>query len=494
MGSLSCRQGSAALSHVLRATRHGIALVAALVVVLLAAAPAMGATVSVSAGGVLTYDAVLGETNTVSIEPGAEGALNVTETTAPLSAGSGCTGEGATVSCTGASRISVNVRDLDDTVVVAPSVTIRAEVVGQNGVDRITGGGGPDHIEGRGSIDVIDVRGGGRDRVICIDGDQVTSDASDSVEGPCVNDNGVPPESVITSAPPRYVGAGDPTFSFEANEAGTFTCTLSGPGGDSSGPCGSPHTVSLPSEGDYIFSVTATDEFGNVEPTPASHAVTVDTTAPEVIVTRRAPFDTSTAHFQLDAVDPAPVTFSCRIGSGDAQDCADIFTTPILADGEYTLFVTGTDAAGNATPVEVPFRINAVQGGGGTGAPTPPSVAPRRIIIESLVLIAGNPVRMSRRGTVGINLTCAGNLRCKGRMKITTAAPVSRKSRKLVTLGSKRFSIAANKKRKVTVRFSKSKRRLAKRLKRFKAKVVIHEIDQRGNPRISSRVFVLRAR
>ena len=79
-------------------------------------------------------------------------------------------------------------------------------------------------------------------------------------------------------------------------------------------------------------------------------------------------------------------------------------------------------------------------------------------------------------------------------MQITTAQPVRRKSRKLVTLGSKHFSIGANKKRTVKVRFSKSKRRLARRLKRFKAKVVIHEIDRRGNPRISSRVFILRAR
>ena len=79
-------------------------------------------------------------------------------------------------------------------------------------------------------------------------------------------------------------------------------------------------------------------------------------------------------------------------------------------------------------------------------------------------------------------------------MKITTAEPVRRKSRKLVTLGSRRFSIAANKRRTMNVRFSKSKRRLARRLKRFKAKVVIHEVDKRCNPRISSRVFILRAR
>jgi hypothetical protein len=79
-------------------------------------------------------------------------------------------------------------------------------------------------------------------------------------------------------------------------------------------------------------------------------------------------------------------------------------------------------------------------------------------------------------------------------MSLTTAEPVTRKRRKLVTLGSKKFTIAAGKKRNVKVRLSKSKRKLARKLKRFKAKVVIREVDQRGNPRISSRVFILRAR
>ena len=110
------------------------------------------------------------------------------------------------------------------------------------------------------------------------------------------------------------------------------------------------------------------------------------------------------------------------------------------------------------------------------------------------MLISGKSVKMSKRGTVTISLQCAGKRRCKGRMSITTAEPVSRKRRKLVTLGSKKFTIAPGKKRNVKVRLSKSKRKLARKLKRFKAKVVIREVDQRGNPRISSRVFILRAR
>ena len=188
------------------------------------------------------------------------------------------------------------------------------------------------------------------------------------------------------------------------------------------------------------------------------------------------------------------VTFACWVGTADPQPCSDIFTTSPLPDGDYVVSVKGTDAAGNSTTTEVPFKINSVPNGGGTGPPTPPSVKPQRIIIESLVLISGRTVKMSRRGVVSIGLQCAGTKRCKGRMAITTAEPVKRRSRKLARLGSAKFSIAANKRKNVKVRFSKSKRKLAKRLKRFKAKVVITEVDQRGNQRISSRVFMLRAR
>jgi hypothetical protein len=126
--------------------------------------------------------------------------------------------------------------------------------------------------------------------------------------------------------------------------------------------------------------------------------------------------------------------------------------------------------------------------------PQSPQVQQAKIIIGSLVLISGNAVKMSRKGRISISLTCAGAVKCTGRLSITTAKPVSKRSRKLVTLGAKKFTIAANKKRRINVKFSKRNRRLAMRLKRFKAKAVIREIDSRGNPRISSRLFTLRAR
>ena len=67
MGSTSSRQGSAALSHVWgRAARRAIVLATALIVVLLAAAPAMASNVSV-VDGQLRFGSAPGETNVVTI-------------------------------------------------------------------------------------------------------------------------------------------------------------------------------------------------------------------------------------------------------------------------------------------------------------------------------------------------------------------------------------------------------------------------------------------
>jgi hypothetical protein len=492
MGRVCSRQGSAALSrgHV-RVWHLGIALGAMLVVMLLAAGPAMGASIALT-GSTLTYTAE-GEQNNVSVEQGTDGSLTVTDTV-PLTdedGVGGCNVVDNVATCPPAGSITAEAGDFDDTFTLGSSVTVPAELSGGGGVDTLTGGSGNDTLHLR-------VNGAG-DSASCGAGeDTVDLDLDDVASADCENLD-YPPETTL-DGPSGIVGnAAELTFTFSSEPGATFQCVLSGPV-DGSPPCTSPLSLkdsfaSLP-DGDYILRITANDAFGHGPPT--SRTFTLDTTAPQVIVTQRDPTDTSTAHFQLDVRDAnPPVTVGCEIDKTGPVPCSasDILTTPVLADGDYVLFVTGTDAAGNTTITEFPFKINAVKGGGGVGPPTPPALKPTsKIIIDSLVLISGRTVKMSRRGVVRINLTCAGIRRCKGRMKITTAEPVSRKSKKLVTLGSKRFSIGPNKNRKVKVRFSKKRQRLARKLKRFKAKVVINEIDTRGNLRISSRVFTLRAR
>ena len=504
MGRISCRQGSAAFLHVLTGAKLGIIPAIALAFGLLAAAPAMGATVSVDGNFVLLLNAPADGANGIAVTQGAGNDFTVSDSLVPMTPGAGCaaTADPNVVTCSGATSLRLNTGPGNDTVAITASVP--STVFGRDGDDTLTGGDGGDWMEGQAGHDTINVRGPGPDRVVCAtgDADNVTSDETDNVDLPCLDDDGARANAHITGGPGNPTADPQPSFSFTADEPGvTFVCTLELASATSADefPCATPHqeTQDLP-EGAYVFTVRAVDDVG---PGPAdSYAFTADRSAPEVIVTRLPPFDTSTAHFQLDAIDASAVTFECDVqkensaNSPSFQPCADIYTTAQLADGNYILFVKGTDGVGKSTTSESPFRIEAVKGGGGVGPPTPPSARPSRIIIDSLVLISGKSVKMSKRGAVTISLQCAGKLRCKGRMSITTAEPVSRKRRKLVTLGSKKFTIAPGKRRNIKVRLSKSKRKLARKLKRFKAKVVIREVDQRGNPRISSRVFILRAR
>jgi hypothetical protein len=218
----------------------------------------------------------------------------------------------------------------------------------------------------------------------------------------------------------------------------------------------------------------------------------VDTTAPQVSITGPTVSPSAQPIFEFGSNDIS--TFECAVDQDGFAPCTSPHATRALANGAHVFFVRGTDRAGNQSTTEFPFTVQITSGGGsGGGIPAAP-LQPRRIIIESLVLISGRTVKMSRKGQVTIGLQCAGSKTCTGRMTITTAEPVKRRSKKLERLGSTRFRIAASKRKNVKVRLSKSKRRLAKRLKRFKAKVVIREVDQRGNARVSSRVFVLRAR
>ena len=497
MGSTRSRQGSAALSHVQgRAPRQAIALVAALVVVLLAAPVAMAGTARVD-GTTLFYRApAAGEVNNVTVAQSGD-SYTITDA-APMTAGPGCSEDGGAVVCTAdpaIDQIWVNAGDGDDTVVIAAST--RAQVFGGAGNDTLGGGSGEDLVDGSTGNDIIEVQDGVRDSVSCGDGsDSVTSDRADVVPRPqCeFNDDGFSPTTTILAGPLGPPGNTAPHFDFQADEPAQFFCAVA--------PVGAPMTfescvpnqaLAAPTEGEWVFKVYAQDDIG--PGSVAEVAFVVDTTPPTVTISGPAsPIATSTPTFDITADEPS-VRFECALDGGPFTRCDASYTALPLADGDHVLEVRGTDPGRNETIATFPFRVAMPGSNTQNGvAPAAPPVAPRRIIIDSLVLISGARVKMSRRGVVGIRLTCAGRRTCKGRMRITTAAPVRRKSKKLVTLGSKRFSISANKSRKIKVRFSKSKRRLARRLKRFKAKVVINEVDERGNTRISSRVFILRAR
>ena len=462
---------------------------------LVVAKPAMAGEVRVvvNAGGKVTlqYEAAVGETNTVTITQGT-GSFTVSDTTATVTTpavGGGCTVAAGTATCADPSTlgpiqaIQVDLRDLDDLADVTASIP--SEILGRAGVDDITAAGDRnDVVNGGPDADTINVRGPGVDTAVCDPADAVISDPGDVVAAGCPNN--VAPVTTITGGPAGPTNNTTPTFSFMSPDADVtrFECIVDG---FDEGVAGCSPGVPQPElpEGPYVFRVRALDDAPGAGPWTIQ-AFSVDTSFPQVNVSGTHP------SFVLSSNET--VSFECAIEQGAFAPCGSPYSPPALPNGPYLLLVRGTDLAGNSSTTEYPFMVAPAAAAAGGGGAAPPAVKPSKIIIESLVLISGRAVRMSRRGQVSISLQCAGTSTCKGRMTLTTAEPVKRRSKKLERLGSTRFSIAANKKKNVKVRFSKSKRRLAKRLKRFKAKVVITEVDKRGNKRISSRVFIMRAR
>ncbi|MCW3064568.1 MAG: Ig-like domain repeat protein [Solirubrobacterales bacterium] len=114
----------------------------------------------------------------------------------------------------------------------------------------------------------------------------VASGTSELSPNPVVVDN-VPPETTIAVGPGARTRDATPRFYFTATEAdSTFACRTDGA---AFAPCGSPRTLRRLRDGRHSFEVRARDPAGNVDPTPARRAFTVDTKGPRVALgTRRA--------------------------------------------------------------------------------------------------------------------------------------------------------------------------------------------------------------
>jgi hypothetical protein len=158
------------------------------------------------------------------------------------------------------------------------------------------------------------------------------------------------PDTSVTSGPSGLTNDSTPSFGFASSEpGGTFRCRI-----DSAAlaPCTSPFTPASPlGDGPHTFTVEATDLAGNVDPSPASRAFTVDTAPPETTIDSSPPALTtdSTPTFAFSSDDPA-ATFECSLDSGPFASCTSPFTTPALGSGAHTFVVRAIDASGNVDP------------------------------------------------------------------------------------------------------------------------------------------------
>lgn len=88
----------------------------------------------------------------------------------------------------------------------------------------------------------------------------------------------IPPDTILNSYPANPSGQTFGVFEFESNEGGSsFECKLDFE--DWEPACVSPKNYSGLSPGAHLFSVRAIDLAGNVDPSPASYAWTIETSA-----------------------------------------------------------------------------------------------------------------------------------------------------------------------------------------------------------------------
>ncbi len=175
-----------------------------------------------------------------------------------------------------------------------------------------------------------------------------------------------PPETVLDSGSTGPTNDNSPSFEFSSSSANsTFTCALDAgsPTACNSGAFDSP----LLADGEHTFTVFATDQAGNADPSPASATFTIDTIAPLVEITRN-PKSTvrlrkgkrkAVVTYRFEAQDPGGTGLdetTCQISGGPEQPCQDSITYK-LPKGRYDFTVAASDQAGNEAVTGHSFRV-----------------------------------------------------------------------------------------------------------------------------------------
>jgi concanavalin A-like lectin/glucanase superfamily protein len=157
-----------------------------------------------------------------------------------------------------------------------------------------------------------------------------------------------PPTTTITDGPTGTVPIASASISFSSNEAGsTFGCSLDG---GSFAPCTSPAALTGLAQGAHSFAVRAVDLAGHIDPSPATRGWTVDTVAPDVMITS-GPGSMATSGprvvFGFTVSDGA---VACSLDGSAFAACTSPFAVNLPA-GAHQFTVRATDGAGNATSV-----------------------------------------------------------------------------------------------------------------------------------------------
>jgi len=168
------------------------------------------------------------------------------------------------------------------------------------------------------------------------------------------------PTLSITSGPDGPTNDSTPTFGFSVDGAVTVECSIAG----DLGPCSeaNSHTESL-SDGEYTFTVRATDEFD--ESTTETRDFTIDTVAPTLSVTSgpEGPTNDDTPTFGFSVSGASDVECAIEPADEELGDCSGASShgpSGSLANGDYTFRAQATDAAGNTASDTRDFSVDTV--------------------------------------------------------------------------------------------------------------------------------------
>ena len=184
-------------------------------------------------------------------------------------------------------------------------------------------------------LNLTNVHGIGHELTLGLQPDTISADGSStSVATATVkdaNENPVPGDTVAFTAPnDSDVQVGSTTD----NGDGTYSATITAPGRQNAG--------------DVLINALDTSSSDHPGAGQTLH-LTGDTTAPGLTIDS-APssvIHSATAEVDFHSADDT-ATFKCKLDTAAAADCASPYTGHSLSEGEHTITVTVTDAAGNS--------------------------------------------------------------------------------------------------------------------------------------------------
>jgi hypothetical protein len=156
---------------------------------------------------------------------------------------------------------------------------------------------------------------------------------------------GTPPETILVSAPSGVVTSSTASFSFSSPVAGVrFECSLDS---GAFAPCASPVSFGGLADGDHVFDVRALDASGNVDPTPAHAAWTVDTTAPEAVISAGPRVRTAATRARFLFSAEVGAALACSLDGRAFRPCTSPAAYSRLRAGRHSFRVRAADDAGN---------------------------------------------------------------------------------------------------------------------------------------------------